>query len=154
MEAAWSPPVDLSALAGSRGGGWAGPLFGCTLASCPDRFAQASPVNHVDHTDAPLYLANSTDELVPLSQAQTMAERLKASGVDHRLDVFPGSRHALDFRADAWSPTLAFLERHLAPAETQDRSAPVAPLVFGAAGVAGLAAAGALVLRRRRPAGP
>jgi acetyl esterase/lipase len=151
--AAWSPPVDLTALAGSRGERWAGPLLGCTLATCPDRLAQASPVNHVDGTDAPLYLVNSTDELVPLSQAQAMADRLKANGVDHRLDVFPGTRHALDFRADAWAPTLAFLERHLA-ASDEDGSPAGAAVVFGAAAIAVVAAAGAFVLRRRRRAGP
>jgi acetyl esterase len=148
--AAWSPPVDLRALAGSRGDGWAVPLLGCTLATCPDRLDQASPVTHVDRTDAPLYLANSTDELVPLSQAQAMAERLQASGVEHRLDVFPGTRHALDFRADAWAPTLAFLESHLAVG-TGPRSSSGAPVVVPvAAAVAVMGAAGALVLRRRR----
>jgi len=151
--AAWSPPVDLSALAGSRGDRWAGPILGCTLATCPDQLAQASPVNHVDPTDAPLYLVNSTEELVPLSQAEAMAERLKASGIDHRLDVFPGSRHALDFRADAWAPTLAFLERHLS-SEPDDGSSAGSPVVFGAAAVAVLSAAGALLLRRRRRPGP
>jgi len=155
--AAWSPPLDLSALARSRGDGWANPLLGCTLAACPDRFAQASPVTHVDRTDAPLYLVNSTDELVPLSQAEAMAERLKASGVDHRLDVLPGTRHALDFRADAWAPTLAFLERHLvAPGATAPGEEPSSgsPVVFGAGAVAILAGAGALVRRRRRRPGP
>ena len=156
--AAWSPPVDLTALAGSRGNEWVRPLFGCSAESCPDVLAQASPVNHVDASDAPLYLVNSTEELVPLSQAQAMAERLKAAGVDHRLDVFPGNRHALDFRDDAWGPTLAFLETHLAPQATGgaragggDGGSPVA-VVAGVA-VAGLVAA--VLLRRaasrRRP---
>lgn len=156
--AAWSPPVDLTALAGSRGNEWVRPLFGCSAESCPDVLAQASPVNHVDASDAPLYLVNSTEELVPLSQAQSMAQRLKAAGVDHRLDVFPGNRHALDFRDDAWGPTLAFLETHLAPQATGgaragggDGGSPVA-VVAGVA-VAGLVAA--VLLRRaasrRRP---
>ena len=156
--AAWSPPVDLTALAGSRGDRWAGPLLGCTQATCPDLLAQSSPVNHVDRTDAPLYLVNSTEELVPLSQAQAMAERLKAAAVDHRLDVFPGSRHALDFRTDAWAPTLAFLDKHLASespaAKTEEKSSGSSPAVFGAAGVAVLGAAAALMLWRRRRPGP
>jgi len=38
---------------------------------------------------------NSTDELVPLSQAQAMAATLDAAGIDHRLDVLPGPRHAV-----------------------------------------------------------
>ena len=65
--AAWSPPVDLAELARIRGDQWSSPLLGCTLATCPDRLAQASPVTFVDRTDAPLYLVNSTNELVPLS---------------------------------------------------------------------------------------
>ena len=147
--AAWSPPVDLTALAGSRGTSWIGPLLGCNQQTCPDRLAQSSPVTHVDGTDAPLYLANSTEELVPLSQAQAMADRLKAAGVDHRLDVYAGNRHALDFRADAWAPTLAFLEDHLA-ADADDDEAP--PLMEAAVAVAVLGAAGALLVRRRRRA--
>ncbi len=150
--AAWSPPVDFTALAGSRGDGWAAPLFGCTRATCADLLARSSPVNHVDAGDAPLYLANSTEELVPLSQAQSMAEKLKAAGVEHRLDVFPGNRHALDFRDDAWGPTLAFLEAHLDAEDAGDGSSPVLPIAAGVA-VAGVAAV--LLLRRaasrRRP---
>jgi acetyl esterase/lipase len=157
--AAWSPPVDLTALAGSRGDGWVRPLFGCSMESCPDVLAQASPVNHVDASDAPLYLVNSTEELVPLSQAQTMAERLKAAGVDHRLDVFPGNRHALDFREDAWGPTLAFLETHLAPqangrAPAGDGDGDGSPLpVAAGVAVAGLVAVAVLrrAASRRRP---
>ena len=128
--AAWSPPVDLTVLAGSRGDGWARPLLGCTRDTCPDTLAQASPVNHVDGGDAPLYLVNSTEELVPLSQAQAMADKLKGAGVDHRLDVFPGNRHALDFRDDAWAPTLAFLEAHL-EAGAGGGTFPILPVMAG-----------------------
>jgi acetyl esterase/lipase len=146
--AAWSPPTDFPALARSRGDQWAGRLFGCSVATCPDKLAQASPVTHVDRTDAPLYLVNSTDELVPLSQSETMAQRLSAAGVDHRLDVFPGNRHALDFRQDAWAPTLAFLDRHLAlPAGDGGSSIPTVA-VAGAAAVT--LAVGLLALSRRR----
>lgn len=150
--AAWSPPVDLTALARSRGDEWAGRLMGCTLATCPDRLAEASPVTHVDPTDAPLYLVNSTDELVPLSQAQTMAARLQGAGVDHRLDVLPGTRHAMDFRDDAWAPTVAFLERHLAAPPPEQRSFPGAPLALVLV-IGAVAAGGLVVFRRRRSAG-
>ena len=159
--AAWSPPVDLLALAGSRGDGWVGPIVGCTLTTCPDVLAQASPVNHVDGTDAPLYLVNSTDELVPLTQARVMAERLKMSGVDHRLDVFEGARHGLDLRADAWAPTLAFFEAHLGahpdlqPAtEDENEASSGAPAAVLGGIVAAVAVAGSVVLRRRRRPGP
>ena len=51
--AAWSPPTDLTVLAGSRGDGWVGSILGCTRSTCPDLLARSSPVNHVDGTDAP-----------------------------------------------------------------------------------------------------
>jgi acetyl esterase/lipase len=147
--AAWSPPVDFSALARSRGGEWAGRLMGCTLATCPDRLAQASPVTHVDGSDAPLYLVNSTEELVPLSQAQAMAARLQGAGVDHRLDVLPGNRHALDFREDAWAPTLAFLEKHLAP-PAGGNSFPTGPVVAALLVVVALVGVALQATSRRR----
>lgn len=146
--AAWSPPTDLTALAGSRGAGWIGPLLGCDRETCPDRLAQSSPVTHVDRSDAPLYLIHSTDEMVPLSQAEVMASKLQAAGVDHRLDVLPGNRHALDFRDDAWNPTLAFLETHLeGPEPEADSGSPAAWMAGIGAGV--LVAAAVTVLRRR-----
>jgi acetyl esterase len=145
--AAWSPPVDLTALARARGDEWANRVMGCTLGSCPQRLADASPITHVDGSDAPLYLVNSTEELVPLSQAQAMAERLRAARVEHRLDVLPGSRHALDFREEAWAPTLAFLEEHLDDRAPESGSPRVA-LLIGGVGVL-VAAAGWLLLTRR-----
>ena len=150
--AAWSPPVDLTALARSRGDEWASRLMGCTIATCPDRLAQASPVTHVDGSDAPLYLINSTEELVPLSQAQAMAQRLREAGVHHRLDVLPGNRHALDFRQEAWAPTLAFLEEHLSATPTHDgQGSPVRTWLLVTGGGAAFAlAANRLVMRRRR----
>ena len=147
--AAWSPPVDLTALARSRGDEWVSRVMGCTLDTCPDRLVQASPVTHVDGTDAPLYLINSTEELVPLAQAEAMAERLKTSTVDHRLDILPGNRHALDFRDDAWAPTVAFLEQHLAPVEDA-RAGPLSAVAAGTAAIAVIAAV-SLVSRRRSP---
>lgn len=149
--AAWSPPVDLAELARIRGDQWSTPLLGCPLATCPDRFAQASPVTFVDRSDAPLYLINSTDEMVPLSQAQALAARLTAAGVDHQLDVLPGTRHALDFREDAWAPTIAFLDAHIdAAAPAGGSGSPVPVALTAVAVVAGVGAAVA-VRRRGRP---
>lgn len=148
--AAWSPPVDLTALARSRGDEWANRLMGCTLATCPDRLAEASPITHVDASDAPLYLVNSTDELVPLSQSEAMAERLERAGVDHRLDVLPGNRHALDFREDAWAPTLAFLEEHLAAPSDGDSSR-TGSVAAAVAALVVITSSGGLLLRKRRP---
>ena len=151
--AAWSPPTDFTALARSRGDQWAGRLFGCSVATCADKLAQSSPVTHVDRSDAPLYLVHSTEELVPLSQSETMAQRLKAAGVHHRLDVLPGTRHALDFRDDAWAPTVAFLDEHLSGRTTHDQESSLRTWIVGAGlGVALVLVVTRLSRRRRSPA--
>ena len=153
---AWSGPMDLSALARSRGPGWSSRLLPCSPGDCPDRWAEASPTTHVDGSDAPLLLVNSTAELVPLAQAETMAGRLRAAGVDHRLDVLPGNRHALDYRSDAWPATVEFLARYLEPEATGpgedvdgDDGLPVA-LVASALAVAAVAGVAVALGRRRR----
>ena len=40
-------------------------FLGCLPDACPDTYAAASPVTHVDKTDAPMLIVNSTMELVP-----------------------------------------------------------------------------------------
>lgn len=155
VAASWSGPMDLSALARQRGDGWATPLMGCTLAACPEQFQQLSPVTQVDASDAPMYLINSTDELVPLSQAQAMADRLRAAGIDHQLDVLPGNRHSLDFRADAWPATVRFLQRHLEGDDPRGDSSVGTVMFFVAGGLAIAviaAGVGRGARRRRRPA--
>ncbi|MGI9079877.1 MAG: alpha/beta hydrolase fold domain-containing protein [Acidimicrobiales bacterium] len=114
--AAWSGPMDLKRLAGPGGlPGLTDNLLPCTTQECPARWDDVSPVSHVDHSDAPLLLANSTNELIPLDQAKEMADRLQRAGVDHRLDVFAGTRHAQGFGDDEWASTVAFLRRFLEP---------------------------------------
>ena len=76
-----------------------------------------------------------------MAQARTMADRLRAAGVDHRLHVLPGTRHALGFRADAWQPTADFLARFLVDPATDTPAGgtsgasgpPVSPALAGAA---------------------
>lgn len=159
VAAAWSGPMDLSALARSRGAGWSSRLLPCPPDACADRWAQVSPTTHVDGSDAPLLLVHSTDELVPLSQAQAMSGRLGAAGVDHRLYVLPGTRHALDYRADAWQPTVDFLSQFLAerPPESpmaQGTRSSGAPWTAVLAGVVALVGGVAVVTAMRRSTRP
>jgi hypothetical protein len=46
-----------------------------------------------------------------------MARRLERVGIAHRLIVYPGSRHALEYEPEAWQPTLRFLARWTQPAD-------------------------------------
>jgi acetyl esterase/lipase len=152
---AWSGPMDLTALARLRGDQWGVPLLGCSLAACPERFAAASPITHVDRTDAPLFLINSTDELVPRTQAVSMASRIEDVGAVTQLQIIPGTRHALDYREEVWPQTELFLQKHLASGDDGTSPGTIAFVATVAVMLAG-AAAGAAVIRRRRrrPAPP
>src|ERR671935_918421 len=107
--ASWSGPMDLATFAALR---VVRRYAGC---SCRSRLRSLSPVTFVGAGDAPLLLASSTDEIVPLGQATEMARRLTHAGVAHRLIVYPGSRHAVEYEREAWQPTLRFLERWTQP---------------------------------------
>lgn len=115
----WSGPMNfalwpLEALADFPTGLAVLQFLDCTpgLASCAN-VAPASPISHVDKTDAPMLLANSEHELVALSQATSMDSALKAAGVVDQLVVFPGNRHAQAFGDDIWDQTVAFLGKYV-----------------------------------------
>jgi acetyl esterase len=111
---AWSAPLDLTRLARERGDGWAAPLLGCALSECPETYAAASPITHVDRTDAPTFLITSEeDPVVPATQSYDMAIRLEEEGVRVRLTRLRGERHGLELRDEMWGATLNFLDTHL-----------------------------------------
>ena len=70
-------------------------FLGCRGAACAGPLREASPLTYVDGSDAPMLLANSTHELIPLSQATEMAEALREANVLVRLIEIPGSAHGV-----------------------------------------------------------
>lgn len=66
---------------------------GCTALDCA-KLAAVSAVRSVDTTDPPMFLANSTNELVPQAQATAMAAALEKAGVRHELRIADGTDHA------------------------------------------------------------
>ncbi|MGN6446079.1 alpha/beta hydrolase [Amnibacterium sp.] len=66
---------------------------GCSTTDCPE-LAALSAVRSVSHSDPPMFLANSTNELVPLDQAKEMDAALKSAGVRHELRIAQGTDHA------------------------------------------------------------
>jgi acetyl esterase len=122
----WSGPMDFTlesdtytAVVGTTN---VSDFLGCTPADpgCAATEAAASPITYVDKSDAPMLLANSEAELVPVDQATRMADALTAAGVQHQLIVLPGIRHAGAYQPDVWDATVAFLDRYLGQ--------PVAPI--------------------------
>ena len=80
--------------------------------SCPNA-SKASPITHVDPTDAPMLLANSSAELISVEHATHMDAALRAAGVPSQLVIFPGDRHAQFFGEDVWPQTVAFLGKYV-----------------------------------------
>ena len=107
---AWSGPTDLVELSG---GGIIPSYIGCGYSTCPDRWQAASPIYWVSAGDAPTFLANSTDELIPASQAQRMAGALRGAGVPSQLVLVEGSAHSRSLEGAVWGGSIAFLQTHL-----------------------------------------
>lgn len=92
-------------------------LFGCGSTSCPEAAGAASPVTHVDRSDAPTLLVTSAeDAIVPATQSLGMAVALSDAAVEHQLLVIDGAAHAV-LGDEAWAATVAFLDAHLRPAK-------------------------------------
>jgi acetyl esterase/lipase len=109
---AWSGQLDLERLTGDGARNVASYL-GCDLATCPDTWALASPIDHVSRGDTPMLLFASRGDSTPPSQATAMARALRRAGVDGRAVILPGSRHGQQYAATAMARTIAFLSAHL-----------------------------------------
>jgi acetyl esterase len=110
---AWSGQLDLEHLSGANATN-VKTYLGCDLATCPDTWALASPIDHVNHGDTPMLLFGSRGDSTPPSQSTRMARALRAAGVDSRATILPGSRHGQQYAATAMTRTIAFLRKHLA----------------------------------------
>lgn len=111
----WSGPMDLEALAKERGDSFAVPLMGCSVSACPERFRAASPIDLLDKSDTAMFLVNSKNEQVPISQLETMASKMEDLSVPLQARRIDGSGHALDYRDAAWPSTEAWLSSYLEP---------------------------------------
>jgi acetyl esterase len=112
----WSGPMDLSALApaaGTNAGSTIRTFLGCLPDACPDTYAAASPVTHVDKTDSPMLIVNSANELVPKSQADTMTAALDKAGVANQEIILPGTAHSRAYSNQVWDQTVTFLGNYL-----------------------------------------
>lgn len=115
--AAWSAPTDLAGFLHESRNAYAlrsiRAYVGCAPEACRARWRAASPAAQVRRGDPPLFLANSSRELVPLAQLRGLEARARARDVRVSTLVLPGSRHAAAYAAVAWLPTVAFLRRAL-----------------------------------------
>jgi acetyl esterase/lipase len=171
--ALWSAPTDLAPLDPPAPGApapacganracafvWDGGVveryLGCPAAACPASYAEASPLTHVSAATRPTFLANATDELVPLSQATDYVDALSSAGVPHHLEVVDGTFHGLQLAEGLWAPTMRFLAERVDPSRLATIDVPrdgVAGIVVtgGVGALLALSTLVVLVLRRRR----
>lgn len=99
--------------------------LGATRKEKPDVYVQASPLRFVSKATAPIFFYNGTlDMVVRPNSARILSDKLLALGIDSALHLVPGAGHitaALDDQAleIAWK----FLDKHLKPLPTSDRTA-------------------------------
>lgn len=99
----WSGAYDFTALPGLLAGteheyliAHLGAYVGCDdpgAASCAVRARQASALPRASAGDPPAVLLHSTDELIPLEDAEAMHDALDAAGVRVHLETFEGAAH-------------------------------------------------------------
>ncbi len=72
-------------------------FIGQPYSKAAEVYAQASPLHHLDANDPPTLTFHGTiDELVPVSQADTLHEQLDALGVANYYDRIEGWPHTMD----------------------------------------------------------
>jgi acetyl esterase len=118
---AFYPPTDLSRLSSRGYLGGMDRFVGGTPKTVPERYHLLSPVSRVDPRDPPTFLAHGgDDQIVPPTQSELLAVRLRRAGVPHRLVELPWANHTFDFRWGGWGSQITrstlqdFLEDHLA----------------------------------------
>jgi len=121
----WSGPYDLGALPADaaaivstnyqKAAATADPAIylGCLAIICPSTYTAASPALSATPGAPPVYLANSTNELVPMAQQEEMVATLARLGVAHQAVAVPGTGHATAYAAAQTAPTLAWLDKTL-----------------------------------------
>jgi acetyl esterase/lipase len=90
-------------------------LGGKQFSEAPELWAQASPMTYVTKDDPPtLILHGTTDDVVPVNQADLLAAKLAEIGVPYVYDRLEGWPHAMDVARDVNDRCLWFMDRFLA----------------------------------------
>jgi acetyl esterase/lipase len=89
-------------------------LLGCEPARCSEQLLRkASPITYVTPASPPFFLANSTAELVPATQASAMATALRSANVPVDLELVPGDEHSVQYVPSIRRSLMAFLTAHV-----------------------------------------
>ena len=106
VAAGWSGPTELGYLVDgvtvacslsdnpTQCTGGVSSYTGCALDVCPAAYVKDSPITYVAAGNPPTFVANSTQELIPLAMAQEYANAIGVAGVSFELCPVIGSKHA------------------------------------------------------------
>lgn len=112
-------PTDMAFCYEKSSVAWIFRLFmGGTPAEAAERYKAASPITYVSKDDPPvLTLHGDQDALVPVEQAKSLDDKMKAAGASHTLMVFKGQGHGFGGASGkkAADATWEFFDRHLKP---------------------------------------
>lgn len=79
---------------------------------------QISPITHVSADDPPtLIIHGDADKLVPIQQATMLLDKLKAAGVETRLETKAGAEHGWPKLSDDMKLVADWFDEHLLPAK-------------------------------------
>ena len=117
-------PTDMAACHKTSSVAWIFRLFmGGTPDEAAETYKAASPITYVSEDDPPvLTLHGDRDALVPIEQATTLDEKMKAAGASHTLMIFErqghgfGGEHAINSVTAMWK----FFDQHLKPKASSD----------------------------------
>ncbi|HUZ44816.1 MAG TPA: alpha/beta hydrolase [Acidimicrobiales bacterium] len=87
--------------------------LGCMPWVCPTLYAAASPAGHLGGTHGAYMVWNSSDELVPLSQADGFVAAARRDGLNVQEHVIPGHLHADQYESQALAGSVRFLAARL-----------------------------------------
>lgn len=93
------------------------PLIGGTPEEVPEEYAVRSPINYVDSMQAAVLLIHGEqDPLIPVDQAYSLYEALRAAGKTVELKIYPDEAHCVNDpagRAEVWELMFAWFEKYL-----------------------------------------
>jgi acetyl esterase/lipase len=92
----WFGPADLTKMAGPRDDARSAlaVLLGGSLQANKEKLEKASPITYVGKDSAPfLIMHGDKDNLVPISQSESLTAALKKAGVEVTMQVVPGVGH-------------------------------------------------------------
>jgi acetyl esterase len=155
----WAGPMDLHPnLFGPDTQPYLDAFLDCFPECEESKIVAASPISHVDPSDAPIFLASGdSDILVPADQPIRMSAALDAAHVPHQLVIVPNAGHDERLLPPVIEPSLQFLRQKLGGVEPSPTpwltvgrggSGVLVPAI--AVGIAALVVGAVLVALRRR----